>query len=170
MAKSLDGATKVNPRYYKGPEPEVYNVLAGNSATWIKGQVGYTGSDGLAVVVGDDPANAEFVFMEDRAAALTATKAKVADINPDTKWIFFVVDGVTDAAATRAMIGSHYSVEVISGVAVLDLDTGTAHSNDIVKVDRLMSDEEPRRHALADEPGQVVGHYIRTASRDVDAA
>jgi len=169
MAQSLNGATKVNPRYYSGPKPRTVNVLPGNSATYKAGQLGYTNSSGLAVVCADDAANAEFFFVNTRDTAATATKDKAHMLSADTLLTFAVVDGVTDTAASQTMVGQLYSLEVISNVGVLDLDSGAAHSNDIIKVDGLMSDVEPKRHAITDVPGHVYGHIIRTASSDVDA-
>jgi len=121
-------------------------------------------------VCADDPANVNFFFVNTRDAASTATSDKVHLIDPDTRFMVAVVDGTTDTAASRTMVGALYSLEVISNVAVLDLDSGAAHSNDVFKVDGLMSDVEPKRHNIADVPGHVYGHIIRTASSDVNAA
>jgi len=170
MAQSLNGATKVNPRYYAGPKPRTVNVLPTNAVTYKAGQPGYSDASGTAEVCADDAANCEFFFANTRDAGLTTTSDKVHMIDPDTQFVFAVVDSTTDAAASRTMVGALYSLEVISNVGVLDLDSASAHSNDIIKVDGLMSDVEPKRHAIADVPGHVYGHIIRTASSDVDAA
>jgi len=170
MAQSLNGATKVNPRYYSGPKPATVNAIPTDAVTYKAGQPGYYDSNGKAEAFADDGANLEFFFANTRDSALTATSDKVHTIDPDTKFMVAVVDGTTDTAASRTMVGALYSLEVISNVAVLDLDSGGAHSNDIFKVDGLMSDVEPKRHAIADVPGHVYGHIIRTASSDVDAS
>jgi len=170
MAKSLDGATKVNPRFFKGDFPEAVNVLPSDAATFIMGELLVVGSDGTVTAVADDPAAVTHISAEARPAAKTATYAKAFEITPDMQFQMQVVDGTTDAAATETMKGALYSIEVISNVAVVDLDSGTAHSNDIFKVDGLMKDVEPERYALADSPGFVYGHFITTASTDVSAA
>ena len=166
MAKSLNGATKVNPRYYNGPTPRTVNALPTDAVTFKAGQLGYWDSDGKAEVVGDDGADVDFIFLETRDSAATATYTKVAIIDADTEFVWCVVNGTSDAAAAQTMVGGFYSIEVISNVCCLDLDTAGAHSNDVVKVTGLMKDVEPKRHALTDTPGQVIGHIIRTASQD----
>jgi len=170
MAKSLDGATKVNPRFFKGDTPEAVDVLPTDAATFIMGELLVMDSDGKVAAIADDAAAVTHIAAEARSAGLTATYAKAFEVSPDTQYVMQVVDGTTDAAASQTMVGALYSVEVISNVAVLDLDTGTAHSNDIFKVDGLMKDVEPERYALADTPGAVYGHFIATASSDVSAA
>jgi len=170
MATSLNGATKVNPRYYKGPKPATQSILIGNSATYKAGQLGYRDTSGLGVACADDAANAEFIFANTRDSAATATMDEVHFIDSDTEFVWFVVNGTSDTEATQAMVGDLMSIEVIDNVCVLDKDTAGGHSNDIVKVTGLMKDKEPKRHALADSPGQVIGHIIRTASQDIAAA
>ena len=169
MAKSLDGATKVNPRFFKGDTPEAVDVLPTNAATFIVGQPLTMDSDGLVAATADDAASVTHIAAEARATAATATYAKAFEVTPDMQFVMCVVNGTTDAAATQSMVGALYSVELISGVLVLDLDSGAAHTNDIFKVDGLMKDVEPERYALADAPGQVYGHFIATASTDVNA-
>jgi len=120
----------------------------------------------LAEVCADDAGHADFIFNETRTTAATATKTKVSLIDADTEFEFMVVNGTTDAAAAQTMVGGLYSIEVISNVCVIDLDTAAAHTNDIVYVTSLMSDNEPKRNAIADSPGTVVGHIIRTATQD----
>ena len=166
MATKLSAATKVNPRYYNGPKPQTRNVLPTDSVTFKAGQLGYFDSDGLAEVVGDDGADVDFIFATTRDAALTSTKAKAHLIDADTEFVFAVVNGTTDALSSQTMVGGFYSIEVISNVCCLDLDTAAAHSNDVVKVTSLMSDNEPKRYTSTDTPGWVVGHVIRTASQD----
>jgi len=170
MATSLNGATLVNPRYYSGPKPLTVNVLPTDSVTYKAGQPGYYDANGKAEVCSDDPSNVQFYFANTRATAATATYDKVHLISPDTKFVFMVVDGTTATAASQTMVGQLYSMEIISNVGVLDLDSGAAHSNDVIRVDALLSDVEPKRHAIADAPGFVIGHIITTASTDVNAA
>jgi len=170
MAKSLDGANKVNPRFFKGDLPEAVDVLPTDAATFKAGEFLTRDSDGLVAAAADDASAITHIAAETRDAALTATYAKAFEVTPDMQFVVQVVDGTTDAAASQTMVGALYSVEVISNVLVIDLDTGTAHSNDIFKVDGLMKDVEPERYALADTPGAVYGHFIATASSDVNAA
>jgi len=170
MAKSLDGATKVNPRFLQGDFPGAADVIPSDAATYIAGELVALDANGKVVAIADDTPDVSHVMASARSAALTATPDKAFEITPETRLVMMVVDGTTDAAATRAMVGSLYSIEVISNVAVVDLDSGTAHSNDIFRVDGLMADLEPERHAIADSPGQVYGHFIATATTDVNAA
>ena len=170
MAKSLNGATKVNPRFYQGDYPEAQVVLPSDAATYIAGEFLVTGSAGTVTAIADDPSAVTHVAASARAAALTATTDNAFEVTPEARFQISVVDGTTDTAAARTMIGALYSIEVISNVACLDLDTGTAHSNDIFKVDGLMSDVEPERYAITDVPGMVYGHFIATATTDVDAS
>ena len=169
MGTSLNGANKVNPRRYKGKVPLTVNILPTDDVVFKAGQPGYYDADGKAEVCGDDPTKVNFWFVETRAVKATATSSKGMLIDPETIYKIQVVEATTDAAATRAMVGALYSIEIINNVAVLDLDDASAHSNDIFKVDGLMSDVEPKRHAIADVPGCVFGHFITTASTDVDA-
>ena len=170
MAKSLNGATKVNPRFFKGDVPEAIDVLPSNAATYICGELAVQDSSGTLAAIADDPSAVTHVMAAARSAAKTATADKAFKIDTDTMFSIQVVDGTTDTAASQTMVGQNYSLEVISNVACLDLDSGTAHSNDIFHVDGLMSDIEPSRHAIADVPGCVYGHFLRTASNDVNAA
>ena len=170
MAKSLDGATKVNPRLFKGDCPEAVTVLPSDAATYIAGELAVTDSSGTVAAIADDPSAVTHVMASARAAALTATTDNAFEITPEMQFQMAVVDAATDAAVTRSMIGALYSIEVLSNVSVVDLDSGAAHSNDIFKVDGLMLDVEPERYALADVPGFVYGHFIATASTDVDAS
>jgi len=170
MAKSLDGATKVNPRFFTGDYPGAVDVIPTDAATYIAGELAAMDADGKVVAVADDTADVSHIMASARAAGIVATADEAFEVTPETRFIMCVVDGTSDAAATRAMVGSLYSIEVISNVACVDLDSGTAHSNDIFRVDGLMADVEPERYALADSPGQVYGHFIATASTDVNAA
>ena len=170
MAQSLDGATKVNPRFVKGTVPQAIDLLPTDTATYKSGELGETTTAGKHLAIADDAADVSVMFASTRDAALTATADKGYRIDTDSQYMISVVNGTADAAASRTMVGALYSIEVISNVACLDLDTAAAHSNDIFKVDGLMSDLEPKRHAIADSPGHVYGHFVRTASNDANAA
>jgi len=170
MAKSFDGATKVNPRFISGVIPQAVDLLPTDTATYKSGELGETTTAGTHLAIADDAADVSVMFASTRASALAATPDKGFAIDTGSKYMISVVNGTSDTSAERTMVGALYSIEVISNVACLDKDTVAAHSSDIFKVDGLMSDLEPARHAIADVPGHVYGHFIRPNSNDANAA
>jgi len=167
MGQSLNGATKVNAMFYKGKSRRAKRVTKDAALAVNAGQLGYYDSDGEVREFASNGAKVNVIFAEDETAAAGTTH--VFEIDSESILQFSVVDGTDDAAATRAMVNSLYAIRIISNVACVDLDTGTSYSNDIFKVDGLLADDEPERHAIADVPGHVYGHFIQTASWDVDA-
>ena len=68
-------------------------------------------------------AHADFMFATTRDSAATSTSAKAHLIDADTELVWAVVNGTTDALSSQTMVGGLYSIEVISNVCCLDLDT-----------------------------------------------
>lgn len=164
MSESLDGAVRVNPTLFKGQSRKLIIVVKDASLAVNAGQLGLYGTDGEAEEFATNGTKVNLLFAETETAAAGSTRAY--EIDSSTILVFSVVDGTSDTAATRTMLGELHSIRVISNICCMDI----AGSNDIFHVDGLMSDSEPKRHDIADVPGHVFGHFIQTACWDVDAS
>ena len=150
----------VNPKVVSTPSPQglpLRYMLAEDSKTWKKGELGYITS-GTVSPVATTTGSGEpcLVFAEDQTTSTSSTSVWVRLLQPETRLEIYVTNNGTDAAVGVANLNVAYEVYGLSNVTYLDVGATTAP--DFV-VEKLAADYEPERNATADTPGKCIVVY-----------
>ena len=148
----------VNPTVLAGDSDgtglELIPVLATNSKTWKKGELGYFTSGAVSPVVTTGVTSADCIFADDQSTSTSATTVWVYLLRPGVRMLIYVsATGVAGTAAS-ATLGTKYGVYGASNITYLDTDT----RNGAFQVIRKYSTANPEEDGWSDAdaaPGLV---------------
>jgi len=152
--------TAVNPKVISTPSPQglpLRQLLAEDSKTWKKGELGYFTSGTVAPVSSTTGSSeAKLIFAEDQDVSTSASTVWVRLLQPETRLEIYVANSTSDAAIGVANLGDAYEVIGTSNVTYLDVGATTTPN---FEVEKLAADYEPERNATADTPGKCIVVY-----------
>ena len=118
--------TATNPEVHSCPSPQglaLRPMLAEDSKTWKKGQLGKLTSGTVTPIGGTGSTAAYCIFAQDQATSTSTSTVWVRILEIGTVLQMSVMDTGSAAAASSAEIGVKYGVEDASNVTYLDVNT-----------------------------------------------
>lgn len=106
--------------------PPRTGLLAEDSKTWYKGQLGYLTSGTVTpVTTSGITAVVIYRFCDDQTTSTSTSTVQVQRINAGTQFIMAVQTNGTAGAIAQSNVGTKYGIENISNVTYLDLGTAS---------------------------------------------
>jgi len=150
--------TAINPTVISTTEQtglELTMALAANSKTWKKGEFGYISSGAINPVVNSGVAAPYCIFAEDQTTSTSTSTVPVYLLKEGTRILMYVSATGTSGTAASAVIGTKYGCYGSSNITLLDTDTTSSATLQVIRAFSTNNPEEDGWKDADAAPGLV---------------